>query len=158
MRVEQEDAHVRPYLQHFLKNCHDAARLPHSCGPQHRKMSGHHLVDVYIGRQRLILLQLADADRLIPLFPVNDTQLIAADCHHWIADVRILGNSTQKPPRSASFGPDFAHEVETGRGRVTLVSDNLRYFYGNLGDKTDQDRPFAHNGQEISDCRAFDAR
>jgi len=156
--IEQEDAHVRPYLQHLSEYQDDATRLSHSGGAEHGKMPAQQLVHVNIGGQCCILLQPADVDRVISIRAVHDAQLVAAYGHDGIADQRIFGNAAQKVRRATAVGLDLTHEVEASRRYVTLVASDLRHFHANLRDKSDQNRIVAYDGEEFSDRGAFSIR
>ena len=63
VRIDQEHAQVGPRVEDLAHQQRDAARLADAGGAEHREMLAHHVVDVDVGRDRLVLLQRADVDR-----------------------------------------------------------------------------------------------
>ena len=60
VRVDQEDAQVRPGGEDLLQDDGDAARLADAGGAEHREVAAHQMIDIDVHADVGILLQVAD--------------------------------------------------------------------------------------------------
>ena len=75
--VEQEQAQVRPRIEDLLQDQRDAARLADAGGAEHGEMLAQHFVDVDVGADGGVLLQVPDVDRVGARDVVDQPQLVA---------------------------------------------------------------------------------
>src|SRR5262245_22239465 len=89
VRVDQQDAQVRARLHDLAQDQRDRARLAGPGAAENREVLAHHVVDVDIGADRVVLLQVSDVDRVGPGGVENDPQFIVSDRDDDAADPRI---------------------------------------------------------------------
>ncbi len=149
--IEQEEPKIRPRLEDLLQDQRDAARLADAGRAEDREMLVQHVVDVDVGADRGVLLQVADVDRVGAGDIVDQAQLIARDQRGRIADRRIVGDAALEMGLAVIALPDLAHHVEA-RGRTkTLLARGCRDVLRHLRDHSDQQRLGALDAQELAD-------
>ena len=149
--VEQEQAQVRPRIEDLAQDQRDAARLADAGGAEHGEMLAQHVVDVDVGADRRVLLQVADVDRVGARDVVDQPQLVARDQRGRIADRRIVGDAALEVVRAVVALLDLAHHVEARGGAETLLARGRGDVLRHLGDHADQQRLGALDAQELAD-------
>ena len=84
-------------------------------------MLAQHLVDIDVGADADVLLQVPDVDRVGALDVVDQAQLVARDQRGRIADRRIVGDAALEVLRAVVALLDLAHHVEARGGAETLL-------------------------------------
>ena len=107
MRIDQEDAQVRPRLEDLLQDDGDAARLADAGGAEDGEVAADQLVDVGVDGDVLVLLQRADLGAVAGRAAIDEAQLALAEHDDAVADGRIVGDAARK-----AAGDDLADEVE----------------------------------------------
>ena len=153
VHVEQEQAQVRPDGQDLVQQQRHAARLADAGGAQHGKMLVEHLVDVDVGADARILLQVADVDRVLVRRRVHRAQLLAGDRVHLVVDRRIDRHAALEA-RARRAGVDLAEQVDRGGRDIAVAIGGRQAFAAHLGDHGDHVRVAAADRDEAADRRA----
>ena len=101
MRIDQEDAQVRPRLENLLQDDGDAARLADAGGAENGEVLADQIVDVDVDADVRVLLQVADMGVVGVGAAVDQAQFALAQHRGGIADVRILGDAALEARRAA---------------------------------------------------------
>ena len=89
MRIDQQDAQVLACRHDLAQDERDRARLAGAGRAEDREVLAHHVVDIDMGADGGVLLQVPDIDRVGPRGVEHDAQLVVADRHDGVADPRV---------------------------------------------------------------------
>ena len=151
MAVEQEQPQVRPRVEDLAQDQRNAARFADAGGAEHGEMLAQHFVDVDVGADGRVLLQVADVDRVRAGDVVDQPQLVADDQRGRIADRRIVGDAALEIVLAVIALLDLAHHVEAGGGAETLFVRGVGDVLGDFRHHADQQRFGALDTQELAD-------
>ncbi len=149
VRIDQEDAQCRPRIQNPAQQQGDAARLADAGRAEHGEMLAHHLVDIDVGADRGVLLQLSDIDRGRPGGIEDQAEFVLGHEVGVVADHRIVRDAALEIGAPALPRPDFSHEVglrhAMGWASVPCRLDR------HLGDDADDQRLAGEDAEELAD-------
>ena len=148
VRVDQEDAQVRPRVENLLQDDGDAARFADAGGAENGEMAADQIVDIDVHADVGILLQVADMGVIAVGAAVDQAKLAFAEQHGVVADGRILGDAALETAAVRLGQPDFAEQVEAGDLAERLRGRRLLADFGDHAD--DQRRP-GDQADEFSD-------
>ena len=120
VRVDQEDAQIGLGGQDGAQDDGDAARLADARGAEDGEMLVQHLVDLDVGRDRAVLLQIADVDDVGAGGVVDDAQHLAAERHDRVAHRRIIGDAAVEEAAAPVALLDLAEQVHA-RGQLAVA-------------------------------------
>ena len=150
VRIDQEDAQIRPLLQGLLQQKRNAVGLADAGGAEHGEVLAHQLLDVDLRRDGRVLLQHADIGRLAAPAAVDQPELAVAHQHRGLADRRIFGDAALEVGGARRARLDLADDVDL-RGAAAVRILVARGPLGNLGDHADGDDAAADDAEEFSD-------
>ena len=87
--IEHENPQVGTRVEDLMQDQRERARLADAGGAEHREMLAQHLVDVDVGADRAVLLQVADLDHGLAGQVEHQAELGFADRQDRVADRRI---------------------------------------------------------------------
>ena len=96
VRVDQEDAQVRPHLQDLAQDDGNAARLADARAAEEGEVLAQHVVDLDASTDGAVLLELPDIDRVGAGRVVDPSQPFAAEQIDLVAYDGIFGNAALK--------------------------------------------------------------
>ena len=114
VRVDQEDAQIRPHLQHLAQDDGDAARLADARAAEQREVLAQHVLDLDAGADRGVLLQPADVDRIGARRVVDQAQPLAAEQLDCVADDGVLETPRWKRSEPALALLELAEQIDAG--------------------------------------------
>ena len=150
VRVDQEDAEVRPLLEDLRQQNGDAVRFADAGGADHGEVLGDELLDVDLGGNGRVLLQRADVRRPGTGAVVDQPQLAVAHQHRGLADHRIFGDAALEIGGARGARLDFADQIHPRGAAAIGILVALRAL-GNFGDQADDDGVAADDAEEFSD-------
>ena len=157
VRIDQENAQIRPRLENLLQNDGNAARLADAGGAENRKVAAHQLVDVDVDVDVRILLQVADMGAIGIGRAVDQLQLAFAEQHGAVADIGIFRDAALEARRAGLAGPDLADQIEPRHLAVVLHAARSCHelLLADIGDQPDDDGLARQQAHEFSDGRIF---
>ena len=114
VRVDQEDAQVRPHLQDLAQDDGNAARLADARAAEQGEVLAQHVVDLDAGADGAVLLQLPDVDRVGAGRVVDPPQPVASEQIDLVADDGIFGDAALKANGAALALLELAEQVDAG--------------------------------------------
>ncbi len=149
--VEHEDPQVRARPQDLLQHQHHRARFPDAGGPEHGEVLAQHVVDVDIGADRAVLLEMPDLDHGCACDVEDQPQLARAHRKHRIADRRIFGDAALELGGRRRRLFDLAHQIDVGRGMAAELLGERRRLDRDLGDDADEQRLPRTDAEKLAD-------
>jgi hypothetical protein len=147
VRVDQEDAQIRPHLEHLAQDDGDAARLADARAAEQREVLAQHVLDLDAGADRGVLLQPADVDGIGAGGVVEQAQPVAAEQLDCVADDGIVGDAALEADGAALALLQLAEQVDAGRqlalGLLPAAVD--------VGDHADDRGSHCADRQELAD-------
>lgn len=162
VRVDQEDAQIRPRLEDLLQDNGNATRFADAGSAENGEVPADHMVYVHMNGDVRILLQRADLGAVARRATVDDPQLAISEHGSGVTDGRIIGHAARE-----LADDDLADEVESRHlAEVGAIRGRSQRLLADLGDKTDDERLGRGDAHELADgrgvgggrvpCREFD--
>ena len=136
VRVDQQHSQVHLRSHDLAQDQRHAARFAGAGRAEDGEMLLHHLLDVDVGADGVVLLQMADVDRARPRHVENETQLALADADDRAVDLRIVRHAAGEAIAVRRAEDDFAQHVHAAGGRRAVRARLLRDF----GEHADHER------------------
>ena len=152
VRIDQEEAQVRPRIENLLQDDGDAARFADAGGAENGEVAADQLVDVDVHADIGILLQVADMGVVVIGAAIDQAQFAFAQDHGDVADARIVGDAALETRRAGAVGLDLADQIEPrnlAHGRV--AGGPVERLFADLGDQADDDGLAAHQAHVFPD-------
>ena len=148
--VQHENPQIAPRPQDFLQHEDHGARLADAGRAEHREVLAEHVVDIDVGADRAVLLQVPDLDDRGAGDVEYQPQLAGADAHYRVADRRILRHAALELRRIRRGLLDLSDEIEVGCRIVALLLCRGGRLDRYVGDHPDEQRFAGTNAEEFS--------
>ncbi len=112
VRIDQEDAQVRPRVENLLQDDGDAARLADAGGAENGEVAADQIVDVDMHRDVGVLLQVADMGAIVVGKAVDGAQVVFGHELGAVADIGIVGDAALEVLAAVLADAQFADQVE----------------------------------------------
>ncbi len=147
MRIDEENAQVRPRPQDLAQDNGDAARLADTGGAENGKMLVEQFVDVDHRLNARILTQRSEMSG-VRFIAVDQPQLFVTHQQGWLADDRIIGNAAREHP-DAIMVTHFSEQIDL----CDAGAADARLF-GNMRDHADDHALAADDAKKLPDRRS----
>ena len=155
MDIDEEHAQVGARFQRLAQDQRDAARFADAGGAEHGEMFVQHLLDIEIGDDRVVLLQMPDIDHARARDGIERAQLVMAEKRDLVPHHRIMGDAALEDLAALAVRRDLAHEIELGGPFIALFARRARRLHGHFRDHADQEIHAAPDADDFADRDAF---
>ncbi len=158
VRVDEEDAQVRPGAENLLQDDGDAARFADAGRAEDGEVPAHQLVDIDADGDVRVLLEVADMGAVFVGRTVDHAQLALGQELRAVADIGIFGDAALEAA-GAVVGADLADQIEPRHpAESRSAARSAHGLLGDLGDHADGDAFPRHQAHVLADGRVVGVR
>ena len=156
VRIDQEDAQIRPRGENGVQNDGDAARFADAGGAEDGEVAADQMIDVDVHADIGVLLQVTDKGVIGVGLAVDEAQFALGQQHGGIADARVIGDAALEARRAVFAGLNFADQIEARDFAEILPAIRRRQcLLAHFGDQADDQGFAADQAHEIADGGTF---
>ena len=150
VRIDQQNAQVGARLHDLAQDQRDRARLAGTGAAEDREVLAHGVVDVDIGAERVVLLQMSDIDRVGTGGVEDDPQLLVPDRNDDAADARIEHDAALEISAAGLLVEQLAEQIDLAdRGRAALAVG--RFAERDFAERADHQRTAVPDAEKAAD-------